>query len=542
MKKITLLLLLTLSIIGVQAQTYQLNYDSIRVGKTAGTGGTSLYGKVYLKNVSAGLSTDSALVVRNGRIFKYPAIPALSFGTFGSTPNAQGGSYSAGVITLQPASASFPGGVTTGTQNFSGLKTFSNNGIVVNFDRSVAGGAVMGLQIAAVDKSFIEWNINDAGISVGTAMNLRNSQGAVGIYDSSNTGLKISGGNGTFAGTLTYPTPFTLGATSVTTTGTQFNYLNAATGTTGTTSTNLVFSTSPTLVTPTIGAAIFTTLTGGTASSVSWANTSAGNVTNSMSIRNGGTTTGTGNGVNFVTGTSLNSARINNVLTSATEGDLVFSTMTASTLAEAGRFLSDKTLSLAAGITGTTATFSGGLKWGASTFESGLAKLYTDATYGVNLVSKTGSSTDFLLLTPSGGQILSVPTGTTNVSIAGTVSASNLVSGTYTPTLTNGTNVSSSSVNGDFHYIRVGNQVTVEGSVTINFSAAGNTIFDISLPIASNFSSAYQLNGSGINNAPSIAGSAICRSDSTNDRMSMNFAALSTNGLEYVIHFTYTII
>lgn len=56
----------------------------------------------------------------------------------------------------------------------------------------------------------------------------------------------------TFTGTVTIPTPFTLGAVSVTATGTQINYLNAATGTTGTTSTNLVFSTSPVLTTPTI--------------------------------------------------------------------------------------------------------------------------------------------------------------------------------------------------------------------------------------------------------------------------------------------------
>lgn len=50
----------------------------------------------------------------------------------------------------------------------------------------------------------------------------------------------------TFTGTVTFPTPWTLGATSVTSTGTQLNYLNAATGTTGTTSTNLVYSASPT--------------------------------------------------------------------------------------------------------------------------------------------------------------------------------------------------------------------------------------------------------------------------------------------------------
>jgi hypothetical protein len=38
------------------------------------------------------------------------------------------------------------------------------------------------------------------------------------------------------------------------------NFLNAAAGTTGTTSTNLVFSTSPTLVTPTLGAATATSI------------------------------------------------------------------------------------------------------------------------------------------------------------------------------------------------------------------------------------------------------------------------------------------
>lgn len=48
-------------------------------------------------------------------------------------------------------------------------------------------------------------------------------------------------------GTLaTFPTPFTLGVTSVTSTGTQLNYLNQATGTTGTATSNLVFSASPT--------------------------------------------------------------------------------------------------------------------------------------------------------------------------------------------------------------------------------------------------------------------------------------------------------
>lgn len=64
----------------------------------------------------------------------------------------------------------------------------------------------------------------------------------------------------TFTGTVTLPTPFTLGAVSVTSTGTQLNYLSAASGTTGTTSTNVVFSTSPSLVTPALGVATATSL------------------------------------------------------------------------------------------------------------------------------------------------------------------------------------------------------------------------------------------------------------------------------------------
>jgi len=59
----------------------------------------------------------------------------------------------------------------------------------------------------------------------------------------------------TFTGTVTIPTPFTLGAVSVTTTGTQLNYLNTSTGVTGTA--KVVLSASPTF-TGTVGAAAIT--------------------------------------------------------------------------------------------------------------------------------------------------------------------------------------------------------------------------------------------------------------------------------------------
>lgn len=50
---------------------------------------------------------------------------------------------------------------------------------------------------------------------------------------------------------------------ALTTTATKLNYLTSATGTTGTTSTNIVFSTSPSLTTPSLGEATYTTLNGG---------------------------------------------------------------------------------------------------------------------------------------------------------------------------------------------------------------------------------------------------------------------------------------
>ena len=69
----------------------------------------------------------------------------------------------------------------------------------------------------------------------------------------------------TFTGTVVIPTPYTIGAVSMTATGTQLNYLAAATGTTGTTSTNVVFSTSPTLITPALGTPSALVLTNATA-------------------------------------------------------------------------------------------------------------------------------------------------------------------------------------------------------------------------------------------------------------------------------------
>jgi hypothetical protein len=50
-----------------------------------------------------------------------------SLAAIGASPNANGGVIAANVLTLEPASASFGGLVTTAAQNFAGNKTFNNN-------------------------------------------------------------------------------------------------------------------------------------------------------------------------------------------------------------------------------------------------------------------------------------------------------------------------------------------------------------------------------------------------------------------------------
>lgn len=66
----------------------------------------------------------------------------------------------------------------------------------------------------------------------------------------------------TFTGTVTIPSPFTIGATSMTATAAKLNLLASAAGSTGTNTTNIVFSTSPVLTTPSLGVATATSING----------------------------------------------------------------------------------------------------------------------------------------------------------------------------------------------------------------------------------------------------------------------------------------
>lgn len=123
-------------------------------------------------------------------------------------------------------------------------------------------------------------------------------------------------------------------------------------------------------------------------------------------------------------------------------------------------------------------------------------------------------------------------TGTTNQYIA---------SGTYTATLFNTTNITSSTAT-VCQWIRVGNVVTVSGKVTVTpTTETGQTILGFSLPIASSIANDREVGGSagGLNGTDAENATIVILGDATNDRAMFKFIAPVDNS-PYDIYFSFT--
>ena len=113
-------------------------------------------------------------------------------------------------------------------------------------------------------------------------------------------------------------------------------------------------------------------------------------------------------------------------------------------------------------------------------------------------------------------------------------------SGTYTPTLTNVTNVAASTAYA-CQYMRVGNTVTVSGKVSIDPTAGGVAKLGVSLPVASALTTEEQCAGTA--NAPGITGqSAAVLGDATNNRAQIEFIAVDLTNQPFYFSFTYQVI
>lgn len=114
----------------------------------------------------------------------------------------------------------------------------------------------------------------------------------------------------------------------------------------------------------------------------------------------------------------------------------------------------------------------------------------------------------------------------------------NVFSGTYTPTLTNTTNVAASTAY-VCQYMRVGNVVTVSGRVDIDPTATGGTELRMTLPIASAMTLDYQVSGT-FSSSNSNGGQ--ISAETTADIARFIFSATDVANRGYYFTFTYRII
>lgn len=127
----------------------------------------------------------------------------------------------------------------------------------------------------------------------------------------------------------------------------------------------------------------------------------------------------------------------------------------------------------------------------------------------------------------------------TDVALTAALAALNLASGTYTPVLTNTTNITA-SVSYQAQYLRVGSVVTVSGRVDITptLIAPTATALGVSLPVASNLGAIEDCAGAGSSAAESLAVTA----DIANDRANFQYNAAAAGSVPFYFCFQYQIL
>lgn len=170
---------------------------------------------------------------------------------------------------------------------------------------------------------------------------------------------------------------------------------------------------------------------------------------------------------------------------------------------------------------------------------------------GADTLSQTSFAANTFPARSSAGNIAAKPISDFGLSLVddadaaaarGTLGIPVLDSGTYTPTLTNVTNVAASSVVSPFTWARVGGAVHVGGLLSIDPTSASTfSQLGISLPVASNFSGIGDCAGTGAIRESSATSQV--RSDATNNRAEMQWTtSVDVAARTWAVTFIYTII
>jgi hypothetical protein len=410
----------------------------------------------------------------------------LSVGSFGSTPNAAGLSLAAGVLTMQPADGSNPGGVSTGTQTFAGNKTFSGTIAASNLSGTNTGdvtiGTGNGLSLASQAISLALSSGSTTGALSSADWTTFNGKQASGNYITALTGDVTASGPGSVAATVAL-----VGGVSAANVATAANLVNTA-------QSGRKFLASPD--DGSSGAPAFRAI-----------------VVADVPTLNQNTT-----------GTAAN-------ITASSNATLT----TLSALSLPGSQVTGNISGNAANVTGTVAIANGGT---GQTSKAAAFDALSPMTTGGDLIYGGASGTGTRLANGSANAAL-ISNGGTSAPSWGPI----LVSGTYTPTLTAITNVSSLTANANTTYIRVGNVVTVTGTCNCDFTAgSGLFVFDISLPVSSALAATTDLSGQfGTDGSGSDVGAGVnyIRANTTDDRARLTGILTSALHAPNDIYFTF---